>query len=188
MIFATSRYGVYQLQNKSQRQFALTHLVRLIAATDVSRSDLHLRESKSLKSELGFFFYLVAWQVRLLLFWYCQEKLILGHSSWVKGLKFVLHVTWTQCCEDWNRTVKGGNMNTGGEIFFFFWAWFIWCFFFFSINSKSFTFTLWLLDYSITFCNKYWKSKLVCLTPHLSIEQIKLRLTAYLSMFTSSWF
>ena len=55
MIFATSRYGVYQLQNKSQRQFALTHLVRLIAATDVSRSDLHLRESKSLKSELGFF-------------------------------------------------------------------------------------------------------------------------------------
>ena len=56
MIFATSRYGVYQLQNKSQRQFALTHLVRLIAATDVSRSDLHLRESKSLKSELGVFF------------------------------------------------------------------------------------------------------------------------------------
>ena len=125
MIFATSRYGVYQLQNKSQRQFALTHLVRLIAATDVSRSDLHLRESKSLKSELGFF-YLVASQVRLLLFWYCQEKLILSHSSWVKGLKFVLHVTWTQCCGDWNRTVKGGNMNTGGEIInFFFWAWFI---------------------------------------------------------------
>lgn len=57
MIFATSRYGVYQLQNKSQRQFALTHLVRLIAATDVSRSDLHLRESKSLKSELGFFLF-----------------------------------------------------------------------------------------------------------------------------------
>lgn len=57
MIFATSRYGVYQLQNKSQRQFALTRRVRLIAATDVSRSDLHLRESKSLKSELGFFLF-----------------------------------------------------------------------------------------------------------------------------------
>lgn len=57
MIFATSRYGVYQLQNKSQRQFALNHRVRLIAATDVSRSDLHLRESKSLKSELGFFLF-----------------------------------------------------------------------------------------------------------------------------------
>ena len=38
----------------------------------------------------------------------------------MKGLKFVLHVTWTQCCEDWNRTVKGGNMNTGGEIINFF--------------------------------------------------------------------
>lgn len=57
MIFATSRYGAYQLQNKSQRQFALTHRVRLIAATDVSRSDLHLRESKNLKSELGFFLF-----------------------------------------------------------------------------------------------------------------------------------
>lgn len=119
MIFATSRYGVYQLQNKSQRQFALTHLVRLIAATDVSRSDLHLRESKSLKSELGFFLFscitspLVA--VLVLSGEIDSKSLFLG-----EGLKFVLHVTWTQCCEDWNRTVKGGNMNTGGEIINFF--------------------------------------------------------------------
>ena len=57
MIFATSRYGVYQLQNKSQRQFALTHLVRLIAATDVSRSDFAPARIKKFEIRTWFFLF-----------------------------------------------------------------------------------------------------------------------------------
>lgn len=103
----------------------------------------------------------------------------------MKGLKFVLHVTWTQCCEDWNRTVKGGNMNTGGEVINFFSGLGSYDVLFFRLipNHLHLPYDCWVTPLLFVINTE---SPSLSVLLHLSIEQIKLRLTAYLSMFISS--
>ena len=76
-------------------------------------------------------------------------------------------------------------MNTGGEIFFFFLGLVYMMFFFFRLipNHLHLPYDCWVTP-SLFVINTESPSLSVLL--HLSIEQIKLILTAFLSMFISS--